>query len=62
MVTAVAMLSPETAEKPAQPATVEMARPPGRRPSQQLAALKRSRLMPECMARFPMRMNMGTTP
>ena len=47
MVTAVAKLSPHTAEKPVHPATEDMARPPGRRPSHLFAVSKRSSLIPE---------------
>ncbi|MBA7685834.1 hypothetical protein ES703_94262 [subsurface metagenome] len=47
MVTAVARLSPQTAEKPAQPATEDMAKPPGRRPNHLFAVSKRSSLIPE---------------
>lgn len=61
MVAAVTMLSPQTAAKPAQPATPATARPPGKRPSQTLAARKRSRLTPVTEHKSPMIRNMGMT-
>ncbi len=47
MVTAVARLSPQTAEKPAQPATDDIASPPGNRPNHLLAVSNRSWLIPD---------------
>ncbi|OQC74179.1 MAG: hypothetical protein BWX45_00059 [Deltaproteobacteria bacterium ADurb.Bin002] len=47
MVAAVALVEPQTAEKPAQAPMVAMASPPGRWPKNLWAALKRRPLMPE---------------
>src|SRR5690606_9726073 len=59
MVAAVATEDPQIAEKPAQAPTVAMPSPPFMGPRIELAARNSSRLIPERVARTPMRMKNG---
>ena len=56
---AVARLDPQAAENPADAPTVATARPPRQCPNHARAASNISRLMPDAMAKWPMRMNRG---
>ena len=61
MVAAVATDEPLIAANPAQAMTVAMASPPRRWASQAFEARNSSRLMPEAVAKEPIRMNSGIT-
>ena len=52
---------PDSAANPAHARTVAEASPPRRCPSQAYAAAKRSALMPETAAKFPISTNSGMT-
>ena len=58
-VAAEAVLEPEIAPKPAPASAVAMPRPPGTRPTQVLAAVKRPSATPLMMTNSAIRMNMG---
>src|SRR5688572_226583 len=59
-VAAEAVLDPEIAPKPAPASAVAMPRPPGTRPTQVAAALKRLSATPLMMTNSAIRMNRGT--
>ena len=59
-VAALAVLLPEMAPKPAPAMAVAMARPPGTRPTQVDAALKRLSATPLRMTNSAIKMNIGT--
>ena len=61
MVAAAAMEEPLMAAKPPQAKIVAIAVPPGRCPTQALAARNNSRLIPDTLTTAPIRMNMGMT-
>ena len=61
MVTAEAIDEPLKAAKPAQPEMVALARPPRQWPTQEYAALNKSRLIPDTPAKFPIKTNKGIT-
>ena len=61
IVATVAMLDPQTAEKPPQAATVDMASPPLRWPRKASAAANKSSASPDRAMKVPIRMKSGRT-